>query len=341
MKKLIAISLCALLAMHSPMALASDAGEGLIGRALTSGGQEDSPATADSDTARSHSDDRGAAPASPQSPSPAPPGAEEYIAALLDCMEVDGLECVRSGDSLSIGDLLHIDVRSAQGEIESIAISAQGNGSARSGESISAALLSAIQAYSPNTYSKPLVRDKLLELISLTSGEKTLPGLSISLEWAADSLRMTLTPSDEAPSQQPDKPSRKPQPGNLSELISHCSTFMPEGWTQTSYLGAAPASALLNIYSSSAEVDALWACAHDVLSHFWSMASRAELECDRLSIVFYFSDMTPLLSLGISRSDALSCAALSADGTPEQLMQELDRLSVESDALVVRHYEEG
>ena len=345
MKKLIALMLCALLIAQPPMARASGSGKGLIGGALTSHGQEgDSdasqpPAEHVQGGAQPRSADRGAMPAKSQPTPSAPPGAEDYISALIECMQAEGLDCLRSGDSLSIGDILRIDVSSAQDAVESISITAQGDGSARSGEIISTALLCAIQAYSP--YRKTLIRDKLLELISLTVGEKALPGLKISLEWSSDSLRMTLTPSNEAPPAQPDKPPRSPQPGNVTELIAYCAAFLPEGWTQTSYLSDAPSSALLNIYSSSSDVNALWDCAHDVLSHFWSMASCAELECDRLSIVFYSTDMTPLLSLGISRSDALSCAALSADGTAQQLMQELDRLSSESDVLIVRHYEDG
>ena len=95
---------------------------------------------------------------------------------------------------------------------------------------------------------------------------------------------------------------------------------------------------LINIYAAATDPEGLWDCAHAVLSQYWSCVRDCALECGRLSMVFYSADTTPLLSLGIGRDDALTCAALAPGSTPDELRAALEQLAEDSDALLIQHY---
>lgn len=281
-----------------------------------------------------------AAPAAATQPAKPPtPTAAGYMAAFeayMDARDIEWSELGGDPYTLVINSAILLELAQDEGAILSIAVTAQGDGSAHSGEAIFSVLTAALRAYSP--IGDDDARARIMELVSQTSGQDSVPGLDIALSWTAEALEMTLTPASEAGP--PPTPPPRPAPTNVNELISHCAALLPEGWTLTNYLnGGSSPDVLINIYAASTDPDGLWDCARTVLSQYWSCVRERAIECGRLSLVFYAAGTTPLLSLGIGREDALACEALAPDATTDELIVALERLCEESDALIVRHYE--
>lgn len=272
-----------------------------------------------------------------QSAAAAAPAAGDYMAgfeALLDSRGIAWSPLGGDEYTLIINSALLMELAQTDGAIERVTLTAQGDGSARSGEVISDVLISALCAYAP--IGRGEARARILELISQTGGADSAPGLNIALSWSAEALELTLTPADEAAPLTTPPP--RPAPASLSELIERCAATLPRGWTLTSYLSGGAPDVLINIYAAATDPEGLWDCAHAVLSQYWSCVRDCALECGRLSMVFYSADTTPLLSLGIGRDDALGCAALEPGSTPDELRAALEQLAEDSDALLIQHY---
>ena len=265
------------------------------------------------------------------------PTLERYEAALSELLKERNIESNQDSPGVTvISDLVTLSVETHDDSIARISIVAHGNGSAQSGETIFSALSCAIMAYSPSDEST--VRSKLLELMSKTDGQDSVPGLTLTFALKPDALELTLTPATAAV--QPTQTATR-QITNVGELISHCAALLPSGWTQTSYINGDPPDVLLNIYATSSEPDALWDCARSLMTKYFSQVRASNLSCGRLSVVFYSSGMTPLLSLGVGCADALASDAITSAATTDEFRAEIERLASESDALLVKHYDVG
>ena len=229
-----------------------------------------------------------------------------------------------------------LEVIQTDGAISSIALTAQGDFSALSGEIISTVLTGSIAAYSAADAS--MVWMDLIDMISSAGGTEYAYGLEISLAITNEAIEMTLTPSDDSAATSNLLPPPARRIVDMDELIKYCAALLPDGWTQTSYQNSGERSdVLLNIYAASDDADALWDCAHTINASYWRCVKEYELQCDRMSIVFYSSGMTPMLSLGISRADATDNPLLGSDATVDEFKQEFERLASESDALVISY----
>lgn len=270
------------------------------------------------------------------------PAPDEYMTALCGLLNEDDIAWRRlsAGNPyiIIINSTIYLELTPQEGETAAIALTAQGDGSARSGETSARTLRHAINACT--RVSPALLDDTLLDLISSTSGAATLPGLDIALALSPGALEVRLTPGGTSVATAPPPAAAPGSVDSIDGLIALCAGLLPEGWTQTSYLSGAPDSPdlLLSIYAAQTDPNALWLCARDVLGHYWRHVRQSGLECGRLSLAMYSSDMTPLLSLGIGREDALSSAAIAPDAEVDELRAELTRLAEESDALVIEHY---
>lgn len=267
----------------------------------------------------------------------APPTPEEYVERFCDLIGERGLSAAGEGGELYISDCVQISVQSSGGAISRIDVSARGDGSALSGEIIAKSLACAVMAYSP--IDESALRARLIDLMSLTQGRDSLPGLDVELALSPAGLTLALTPSSEAPPAPSAAPTAAQPAGSIGELIRRCAALLPEGWTQTSYISGDAPDALINVYAAAPSSDALWDCAQLIMREYFIQARDASLDCGRLSMVFYSPDMTPLLSLGISRADALASAVItSPSAEPGEFRAEMERLAGESDALLVEHY---
>lgn len=267
----------------------------------------------------------------------AAPAAGDYMAGFEAFLDSQGIAWSPLGGdeyTLIINSALLLELAQTDGAIERVTLTAQGDGSARSGEVIADVLVSALCAYAP--IGRGEARARILELINNAGGADSVPGLDIALSWSAEGLELTLTPADEAAPLTTPPP--RPAPASLGELIERCAATLPRGWTLTSYLSGGAPDVLINIYAAATDPEGLWDCAHAVLSQYWSCVRDCALECGRLSMVFYSADTTPLLSLGIGRDDALTCAALAPGSTPDELRAALEQLAEDSDALLIQHY---
>ncbi len=324
MRQYIALLLASALAL-TPAAAAGDAPA-----APTPGAQ----ATA---TPAAPADNASAAPTPATPEASAAPTPEEYLAALRECLAARGLAATDAGQgALDIAGYAELSLTERDGDIAQIQVSACGDGSARSGEAISGALTCAVQAYTP--VSEGLLRLKLTELMSMTSGQDSVPGLTLALRLTPEGLELTLTPAAADP--EPTQAATR-RAGSISDLIALCGAQLPAGWLQTSYVNGDPPDVLINIYATSSEPDELWDCARTLMADYFSQVRASDLSCGRLSVVFYSAGMTPLLSLGISRADALAGDAITAAESTEAFRAEIERLARESDALLVKHYDAG
>lgn len=267
----------------------------------------------------------------------AAPTREQYEARLTELLDERGIPAARDGqDAICISDYVTLNIVSSGASITEINILAHGDGSAAAGESISNALACAIVAYTP--VSESTVRSKLLELMSRTGGQDSVPGLTLTFALRPDALALTLTPAAADP--QPTQAATR-RANSISDLVSHCAALLPGGWTQTSYINGDPPDVLLNVYATSSDPEALWDCARTLMARYFSQVRASSLSCGRLSVVFYSSGMTPLLSLGVGCADALASEAITSAATTNEFCAEIERLASESDALLVKHYDVG
>ena len=273
-------------------------------------------------------------------PSVAAATADEYIKGVTAIMDEHGIAW-RYLDSdnpyaLIINSAIILEVTQTGGAISSISLTAQGDFSARSGEIISTVLAGSIAAYSAADSS--VVWLDLINMISSAGGTEYAYGLEITLSITNEAVEMTLTPSDDSAISSNLLPTPARRIVDIDGLIKYCATLLPDGWTQTSYQNPGEHSdVLLNIYATGDDAVALWDCAHNINANYWQCVKEYELQCDRLSIVFYSSGMTPMLSLGISRTDATDNPLLGPDATSDEFKHEFERLANESDALVISY----
>lgn len=273
-------------------------------------------------------------------PSIAAVTADEYIKGVTALMDERGIvwRHLDSNDpyTLIVNSTIILEVIQTDGAISSIALTAQGDFSALSGEIISTVLTGSIAAYSAADAS--MVWMDLIDMISSAGGTEYAYGLGISLAITNEAIEMTLTPSDDSAATGNLLPPPARRIIDMDGLIKYCAALLPDGWTQTSYQNSGERSdVLLNIYAASDDADALWDCAHTINASYWRCVKEYELQCDRMSIVFYSSGMTPMLSLGISRADATDNPLLGSDATVDEFKQEFERLASESDALVISY----
>lgn len=270
------------------------------------------------------------------------PAPDEYMDTLVSLLDEAGIAWRRlSADDpfvLIVNSSIYLELTQEGGHISSVSLTAQGDGSALSGEVIAMVLRLSTCAYAP--VSEHMLDDKLLALISSTSGADSVPGLDIALTMSPHALDVTLTPRAAAITPPP-SPVAPVEVDGMDGLIALCAGLLPDGWTQTSHMSGDPDAPdlLLSIYAASTDPDALWTCARDVLGQYWFSVRRHGIACGRLSLALYSNDMTPLLSLGISRTDAIGCKAIVPDIDVDILIAELERLTAVSDALLIKHYE--
>lgn len=261
--------------------------------------------------------------------------ASDYISALSKLLDEKNIPYTLSEDmpAIKILELAEVSAAEDQGGIIQIEISARGDGSALSGETIFTALVCAILAYSPAD--EALLEGRMIDLISRVSAQEHSAGLTLTLDWSADEIRLLLTPCPQEAEDMPPSGGAAPSMKGIDELIAYCSALLPKGWQQTSYVSGEPADVLLNIYIPSEKSDALWNCAHDILRKYWRAVRRNDIGCEKLMTVFYSSDMTPLLSLSIGRQDALKSRFIASDLSDAEFTSELRALAECSDAIVI------
>ena len=116
----------------------------------------------------------------------AAPAAGDYMAgfeALLDSRGIAWSPLGGDEYTLIINSALLMELAQTDGAIESVTLTAQGDGSARSGEVIADVLVSALCAYAP--IGRGEARARILELINNAGGADSVPGLDIALSWSA------------------------------------------------------------------------------------------------------------------------------------------------------------
>ena len=280
------------------------------------------------------------APDKPVSSEVSSPTADEYMQRLQAALDTCGISyrLLDSSDpyTLIINSSTMLETVQTNGDINSIVITAQGDMSAMSGEIVFDVFSNAIAAYASSDTAH--VRMELLGLISDTGGTAYTSGLEITLSLTNEAAELTLTPSSGNESQGlGDMPAKLFS--DIDEVIKYCTMSLPEGWTQTSYQTAGEqVNVLINVYATDDDMDALWSSAHAINAHFWRAAYESDLACDRLSVVFYSSSMVPLLSIGVSRADAVENKLIIGQDTDDtQFRAEFERLAQESDALVITY----
>ncbi len=199
-------------------------------------------------------------------PSIAAVTADEYIKGVTALMDERGIAWrhLDSDDpyTLIVNSTIILEVIQTDGAISSIALTAQGDFSALSGEIISTVLTGSIAAYSAADAS--MVWMDLIDMISSAGGTEYAYGLEISLAITNEAIEMTLTPSDDSAATGNLLPPPARRIVDMDGLIKYCAALLPDGWTQTSYQNSGERSdVLLNIYAASDDADALWDwCAH-------------------------------------------------------------------------------